>query len=141
MITDAQISGWLTLARSLSHDFPADESIIAACLIHGDRRARVKTTGTRQAGMGWRDAIYGSAATATLNLIDYPITVTNEGADTERWVFRCTNAASNLWELIREHRGLVWSGTYAPYVSGTPVDVAPINPRTRDETARTARRT
>ncbi len=134
MITDAQISGWLTLARSLSHDFPADESIIAACLIHGDRRARVKTTWDQASWDGvWRDAIYGSAATATLNLIDYPITVTNEGADTERWVFRCTNAASNLWELIGEHRGLVWSGTYAPYVSGTPVDVAPINPRTRDE--------
>lgn len=134
MITDAQISGWLTLARSLSHDFPADESIIAACLIHGDRRARVKTVWDQVSWDGvWRDAIYGSAATATLNLIDYPITVTNEGADTERWVFRCTNAASNLWELIGEHRGLVWSGTYAPYVSGTPVDVAPINPRTRDE--------
>ena len=134
MITDAQISGWLTLARSLSHDFPADESIIAACLIHGDRRARVKTVWDQVSWDGvWRDAIYGSAATATLNLIDYPISVTNEGADTERWVFRCTNAASNLWELIGEHRGLVWSGTYAPYVSGTPVDVAPINPRTRDE--------
>ena len=89
--------------------------------------------GPGKLGWVWRDAIYGSAATATLNLIDYPITVTNEGADTERWVFRCTNAASNLWELIGEHRGLVWSGTYAPYVSGTPVDVAPINPRTRDE--------
>jgi len=134
MITDAQISGWLTLARSLSHDFPADESIIAACLIHGDRRARVKTTWDQASWDGvWRDAIYGSAATATLNLIDYPIEVTNEGADTERWVFRCTNAASNLWELIGEHRGLVWSGTYEPYISGTPVDVAPINPRTRDE--------
>lgn len=134
MITDAQISGWLTLARSLSHDFPADESIIAACLIHGDRRARVSATWDQVSWDGvWRDAIYGSAATATLNLIDYPITVTNEGADTERWVFRCTNASANLWELIGEHRGLVWSGTYAPYVSGTPVDVAPINPRTRDE--------
>lgn len=134
MITDAQISGWLTLARSLSHDFPADESIVAACLIHGDRRSRVKTPWDQASWDGvWRDAIYGSAATATLNLIDYPITVTNEGADTERWAFRCTSSSSNLWELIGEHRGLVWSGTYTPYVSGTPVDVAPINPRTRDE--------
>ena len=30
-------------------------------------------------------------------------------------------------------RGLVWSGSYPAYVSGTPVDIAPINPRTRDE--------
>lgn len=133
-ITDAQINGTLTLARSLSHDFPADESIVAACLIHGDRRARVSATWDQASWDGiFRDAISGSAATATLNLIDYPITVTNEGADTERWVFRCTSSGSNLWELIGEHRGLVWSGTYPPYVSGTPVDVAPINPRTRDE--------
>ncbi len=134
MITDAQISGWLTLARSLSHDFPADESIIAACLIHGDRRARVSALWDQSSWDGvWRDSISGSAATATLNTIDYPVTVTNEGADTDRWVFRCTSSSSNTWELISEHRGLVWTGTYPPYVSGTPVDVAPINPRTRDE--------
>jgi len=42
-------------------------------------------------------------------------------------VFRVVNAGSNLWELISEKRGLVWSGTYAP----GGADVAPINPRTR----------
>ena len=93
----------------------------------------VKTTWDQASWDGWRDAIYGSAATATLNLIDYPITVTNEGADTERWVFRCTNAASNLWGADQGSTEGWCGGTYAPYVSGTPVDVAPINPRTRDE--------
>jgi hypothetical protein len=66
-----------------------------------------------------------------LNLIDYPITVTNEGCDTDRWVFTCTNASTHAWTLTSEKRGLVWSGVYEPYSSGTPVDVAPINPRTR----------
>lgn len=129
MITDVQINGTLTLARPLSHNYPAGESIVSSCLIHGDRRARVSavwdqaTWGTPQ----WSDAIVGDPATATLNTIDHPITVTNEGCDTDRWVLRCTNAATHAWELISEKRGLVWSGTYAP----GGANIAPINPRTR----------
>ena len=129
MITDAQISGWLTLARSLSHDFPAHDSIVAACLIHGDRRARVSAVWDQASWDGsWSD-VHGSAATATLNTIDFPITVTNEGCDTDRWVLRWLTTTTV--ELISEHRGLVWSGSFPAYVSGDPVDIAPINPRTR----------
>jgi len=128
MITDAQISGWLTLSRGLTHDFPADDSLVAGCLLFGDRRARVSAVWDQAAWTSvWQDSILGSAATATLNLIDFPITVTNEGCDTDRWLFRCTNSSTNAWELISENRGLVWSGTYA--VGGA--DVAPINARTR----------
>lgn len=128
MVTDAQISGWLTLSRPLTHDYPADESIVAGCLIFGDRRARVSLAFDQTSWTSvWQDSLIGASATATLNLIDFPITVTNEGCDTDRWLFRCTNAATNAWELISENRGLVWSGTYA--VGGA--DVAPINARTR----------
>ncbi len=132
MVTDAQITGWLTLSRALTHDYPADEALVAGCLLFGDRRARVSAVWDQASWDSvWQDSIRGSAATATLNTIDFPVTVTNEGADTDRWLFRCTNASTHAWELISEKRGLVWSGTYAPYVSSTPVDVAPINPRTR----------
>lgn len=131
MITDAQINGELTLARTLSHDFPVNTSIIAACLIHGDRRARVSAAWDQASWDGaWKDYIIGSPATATLNLIDFPIAVTNEGCDTDRWLLRWLTPTAV--ELISEKRGLVWSGTYAPYAGGTPVDIAPINPRTRD---------
>ncbi|WP_051415147.1 hypothetical protein [Marichromatium purpuratum] len=127
-VTDAQISGWLALSRPLTHDYPAGETIVAGCLIIGDRRARVSATWDQASWSGaWADAPSGSAATATLNLIDHPIQVTNEGCDTDRWVLRCTNAASDQWELISENRGLVWQGVYAP--GGE--DIAPINPRTR----------
>lgn len=132
LVTDAQINGELTLARALSHDFPADESLVCACLVHGDRRARVSATWDQSSWDNtWKDYLVGSAATATLNLIDFPITVTNEGCDTDRWVLRWTSTTSV--ELISEKRGLVWSGSYPAYVSGTPVDIAPINPRTKDE--------
>jgi hypothetical protein len=128
LITDAQIDGTLTLARALSHPFPAGESLVCAALLHGDRRARVSLTWDQASWNGtWVDFLVGSAATATLNLIDYPITVTNEGTDTDRWLFRVTNAGANQWELISEKRGLVWAGTYAP----DGADVAPINRRTR----------
>ncbi len=126
MITDVQINGEVTLARPITHDFPAGESILASCLIHGDRRARVSATWDQQTWNGtWSDSIVGAAATATLNLIDFPITVTNEGCDTDRWLLRWTNPSAV--ELISEKRGLVWSGTWTP--GGD--NIAPINPRTR----------
>lgn len=126
MITDAQISGQLTLARPLTHEFPADETVVASCLIHGDRRARVSATWDQASWNNtWVDSIVGSPATATLNLIDYPITVTNEGCDTDRWILRWTSTSNA--ELISEKRGLVWSGSY----TAGGADIAPINPRTR----------
>ena len=132
LVTDAQINGQLALSRPLTHEYPADESIVAACLIHGDRRARVSAVWDQASwNSTWTDALVGSAATATLNTIDYPITVTNEGCDTDRWLLRWLTTTTV--ELISEKRGLVWSGSYPAYVSGTPVDIAPINPRTRDE--------
>lgn len=131
LVTDVQIDGTLTLARELTHDYPADESLAAACLIQGDRRARVSATWDQATwGNVWEDYLIGSAATATLNLIDYPITVTNEGCDTDRWLLRWTST-TNV-ELISEKRGVVWTGSFPAYVSGTPVNIEPINPRTRD---------
>ena len=130
LVTDVQIDGTLTLARPLTHAYPADESLVAACLIHGDRRARVSAVWDQASwDSTWTDALVGSAATATLNTIDFPITVTNEGCDTDRWLLRWTSTTNA--ELISEKRGLVWSGSYPAYVSGDPVDIAPINPRTR----------
>jgi len=128
MITDAQISGQLSLSRALTHDYPANESIVAGCLIHGDRRARVSATWDQSSWNGtWVDYLVGSPATGTLNLIDFPIEVTNEGCDTDRWVLRWTS--STTAELISEKRGLVWSGTY----TAGGQDIAPINPRTRTQ--------
>ena len=130
LITDVQIDGTLTLSRPLSHPFPADDSLVCACLIHGDRRARVSAVWDQASwDSTWQDAIVGSASTGTLNTIDFPITVTNEGCDTDRWLLRWLSTTTA--ELISERRGLVWTGSYPAYVSGDPVDIAPINPRTR----------
>ena len=123
LITDAQISGQLTLARPLTHAYPAGESLVASCLLHGDRRARVSHLWDQHSWDGtWQDSPKGNAATATLNTIAYPVEVTNEGAETERWVLRWTNTTQV--ELIGQRVGLVYAGAFT-------ADLAPINPRTR----------
>ncbi len=131
LVTDVQIDGTLTLSRALSHPFPADDALVCACLIHGDRRARVSAIWDQASWVdsAWEDAINGGPATATLNTIDFPPTVTNEGCDTDRWLLRWTTTTAV--ELISEKRGRVWTGDFPAYVSGDPVDIAPINPRTR----------
>lgn len=125
MVTDAQINGSLTLSRAISFDFDTEKTIVAGCLLHGDRRARVSNTWDQNTWDGtWKDSISGSPATATLDFIAYPIVVTNEGCETERWVLRWISS-TNV-ELIGETRGLVFSGAFN-------TDISPINPRTRDE--------
>lgn len=124
LATDVQINGAIELSRALTHDFPADDTIVASCLIHGDRRARVSAVWDQQTWVTgtWEDSFTGTPATATLNTVAHPIQVTNEGAETERWLLRWTST-SNV-ELIGERVGLVYSGAFV-------ADIAPINPRTR----------
>jgi len=123
-ITDVQITGHISFARPLTHSYPAGETLVSSCLIHGDRRARVSAVWDQQTWNNtWTDSLQGSEAVGTLDTIAHPITVTNEGAETERWVLRFTTA-SNV-ELIGQTRGLVFSGPFT-------ADIAPINPRTRD---------
>ena len=124
--TDVQITGYITLSRPLSHDFPAEESLVASCLIQGDRRARVLDVWDQASWNGTWSDLHGTQASATLNLIDHPITVTNEGCDTDRWALRWLTTTTV--ELISERRGLIWSGSY----TAGGADIAPINPRTRE---------
>lgn len=124
MVSDVQITGHLTFSRALSHDYPPGDAVIGSCLIHGDRRARVSAVWDQQTWTGvWSDRIIGSEAIATLDTIAHPIVVTNEGAETERWILRWTST-TNV-ELIGQRRGLVFSGPFN-------ADIAPINPRTRN---------
>jgi hypothetical protein len=124
VVKDAQINGMLEFTRPLSHTFPADESVVASCLLHGDRRARVSAVWDQATWTNvWQDSIIGSEATATLDVIAHPISVTNQGAISERWILRWTTT-TNV-ELIGQTRGLVFSGPFT-------ADIAPINPATRN---------
>jgi hypothetical protein len=125
VVTDTQITGHISLSQPLTHDYPADETIVSACVIHGDRKARVSLVWDLLSWNGIYTDDTGTPAVAELNLIDYPIVVTNEGTDTDRWAIKwLTSTSVQVWS---EKRGLVWSGIFD--VGGT--DIAPINPRTK----------
>lgn len=129
VVRDVQINGEISFTRPLTHVYPlaspgdpGSGSFVSSALVAGDLFARVSLVfdqGTWNGG--WSDEPVGSAATATFNHTQYPITVTNRGALTERWIVRFTN--STAFEVIGENVGVIATGN-------TSTDCAPINPAT-----------
>lgn len=120
LVSEAQINGQLSFTRQLSHDFPANESIVSSALIIGDMRARVSEFFDQATWTGvWSDALIGGAAAAGYNDVLYPVEVTNAGAITERWLIQFTNTTT--FNVIGEHVGQIFTGTVG-------ADLAPINP-------------
>jgi hypothetical protein len=124
LVSSAQINGTLRLNRRLTHDFPLG-SYVSSALVIGNMFARVSSlfdqaTWSESAPV-WSDDLQGGAAGATYNSIDYPPTVTNESAVTERWalVFNTTTT----FRIYGEHLGLIGTGN-------TSADCAPLNPNT-----------
>lgn len=121
MVSDVQINGAVKLTRQLTHDYPLG-SVLSSALIAADLFSRVPLVFDQATWNGsYSDLVSGSAATGTFNNAQYPITVTNRGAVTERWVVRFTN--SNSFEVIGEHVGLIATGN-------TATNCAPLNPAT-----------
>lgn len=119
LVADAQISGEITFTRPLSHAFPLG-SIVSSALLVGNLFARVPTLFDQQTWTGeWSDDRIGAALSAQYNEIQYPITVTNLGAVTERWAIRFRNTTQ--FELIGEHLGFIADGDVT-------TDFSPINP-------------
>lgn len=119
VVTDAQISGALTLDGPLTHDFPVG-TYVSSALIVGDMAARVQMIFDQANWDGaFRDVVYGNGATSTFDDVRAPIEVTNKGAITERWVVRFTQ--SSVFEVIGERVGVIVTGS-------TSADCSPINP-------------
>lgn len=123
-VSDVQISGMLTLTKSLSHDFPAG-SIVSSALITAapGLRARVshlfdQNTWTNK----WQDTVDGQEALASYNDTISPIAVTNTGAVTERWMLRILGNGSTF-ECIGQYVGNLGTGSIN-------ADFAPLNPNT-----------
>ena len=132
VVRDVQINGEISFTRPLTHDYPVANpsspddpvsgSFVSSALVAGDLFARVNLVFDQSTWNGsWSDELIGSAATATFNHTQYPITVTNRGAFTERWVVRMTNSTS--FEVIGENVGVIATGN-------TSADCAPNNPAT-----------
>ena len=121
VVRETQISGAISFTRPLTHNYPLG-SFVSSAMIAGDLFARTQAVFDQATWNGtWGDSVVGGSATATYNTTTFPITVTNKGALTERWVIQFTNTTA--FNVIGEHVGVIATGS-------TGVDCAPINPAT-----------
>ena len=119
-VVDVDIDGTLTLMFPVKHDY--ETAFVSSVLIGGDLQVRhsIPFTQTNWDGV-WRDEAYGTPLLNRLNLTDYPMTLTDDGAITERWLIKFTSGSQ--FELYGEKLGFVGKADIL-------TDLAPINPAT-----------
>jgi hypothetical protein len=104
LIRDAQIDGTITFTKQMSHDYPAEGTHVSSMLRAGDLFARTQLVFDQ---LNWDGVTYsdtpGTTATASYNTNGYPITVTNDGAYTERFALRFKTTMTV--EIFGEHLG------------------------------------
>lgn len=125
LVQDVQISGELTLAIPLVHDYPAGETMVSSCLQFGDRFASWGSNFVQQswnaASPNWSATPVGGAINANYNWADHPLQVTDRGAVDEKWALVFTSTTT--YNLLSQTRGLIGSGNLS-------TDLAPLNPNT-----------
>ena len=122
--SDVQISGEVAMIAPSPHVFPAG-SRVSSALLWGDMQSRSLhefTQKTWSSGSpNWGSGRMGDDTTASYNLIDHPVAVTNDGAITEQWALVFTS--SSAFQVVGAQIGIVDTGT-------TASDCEPINPNT-----------
>jgi len=122
LVREAQITGRLSLTRAISHAYPAAGSYVSSAMLIGDMQSRVSSVYDQGTWTNtWSDDLIGDQANATFNTIDHPITTTNLGGVTERFVLQFTGTTS--FRCIGEHLGVIGIGN-------TSETFSPINPAT-----------
>lgn len=131
LVRDVEISGRLSLARQLSHNYPASSTLVSSVLLAGDRQARYtnlfdQATWTNE----WSNTVIGNETSAQFNEVLYPITVTNRGAITEEWALIFTSAS--VFRIVGRSVGQIGVGDIttpcAPNNPATGVPYWSINP-------------
>ena len=121
LLTDVQINGLLSLSQPLTHDFPQDGTLVSSALVAGDLQARAHNVFAQNSWESkWADAST-DVMLAQFNEVQFPIVVSNEGAQEERWALVFTN--NTAFRVIGEHLGQVATGNVNE-------DCAPVNPIT-----------
>ena len=121
-IIQADIDGTLTLLFAMRRSYPIADTYVSSVLIGGDLQVRVSIPFTQRSWNNvWLDTPVGDQLLNKLNLKDYPMILTDDGAIKERWMFRMKGA--NQFELYGETLGFVMRGD-------TLTDLQPINPAT-----------
>ena len=119
-IIKPEIDGTLRLLFAMRRSYPIADTYVSSVLIGGDLQVRVSIPFTqRNWDNVWRDEPNGDQLLNKLNLKDYPMILTDDGAIKERWMIKMTG--TNTLELYGETLGFVMRGD-------TLTDLAPINP-------------
>lgn len=121
LISDVQITGQVSLASPITHDYPSG-AVLSNALPFIDMQSRYTNLfdqATYVAGV-WSDTLSGAAAGGTYNDTIYPIALENDSAIDDRWAVVFT--APTVVNVIGEKSGQVLTA-----VSITS-DIAPINP-------------
>jgi hypothetical protein len=124
LCTDAEITGQLKLAQSLSRGYNAATTYVSSALILGDVQARVEGLFAQQTWTAvWSDQVIGTPPTtgAQYNELTYPLVVLNRDAITQRWALVFTSSTAG--NIVAEELGVI--GEFS-----TSVDLAPVNPAT-----------
>ena len=121
-ILKADIDGTLTLIFPIKRDYSIEDTYVSSVLIGGDLQVRVSIPFTqRNWNNVWSNEPVDDQLLNKLNLKDYPMVLTDDGAIQERWMIKMTGTAQ--FELYGETLGFVMRGD-------TLTDLAPINPAT-----------
>ena len=123
-IVKCDYSGAIELQNPVSRAFPANGDLyIASCLVVGDLESKITKTFSQVSWTNvWSNERIGNELLAKLNTVDYPITITNEGAITQRWLLQFTSKTQ--FNIIGEQIGLAGQ-------SDILQDCAPLNPATQ----------
>ena len=118
----ADIDGTLQLQFPTARDYPAEDTYISSALIGGDLEVRHSPPWSQKLFDNvWSDDPRGDAITAKLNLKDYPLVLTDDGATTDRWAIVWRDGTQ--FDLYSEALGFV--GRFDALQ-----DLAPINAAT-----------
>ncbi len=127
LITDAQITGLVSFARPLTHDFPLNETYFSTALIQGNLQARVFSVFEQGSWTNvWSDELIGSPPSGGVqfNNVLYPITTTNKGAIKERWALIFISTSE--YRLVGEFSGQIGIGNInSNYAPNNPVTNMP----------------
>ncbi|STZ63940.1 Uncharacterised protein [Moraxella lacunata] len=122
-IQGVDIDGTLTLIFPTKRDYPLEGTYVASVLIGGNLQVRASVPFTQRNWTNvWQDTRIGDEPLNRLNVKDYPIILTDDGAIEEKWLIKFTS--SSQFELYGQTLGFVLK-------TDTLQDLAPINPATK----------
>ena len=120
VITDTDIDGTLSLRFATSRAYPVADTYVSSVLIGGNLQVRVSIPFTQRTWNDvWSDEPVDTQLLNKLNIRDYPMLLTDDGAIKERWMIKMTGTAQ--FELYGETLGFVMRGD-------TLTDLKPLNP-------------